>query len=240
MTGLTNGTAYTFKVAATNAIGTGPESSASPSVTPHGPVTDWTAYVDLRSAAADANAANVLKIVPAASDPFINPATSFTLLDRATGFDSDARLQVDNSGSRRRPPTAELTGGEAVTVFGGIVDGAGVYTFQNPTDVFQLNFSGLDPAKRYTVVLGANRNQVGARVLDLDLLDATVRPRRQRYRRLYSRRRTSSSTPMTIRRWATSPGGRRSTLAPMETSRYGRTALTPAASRRMPGSRRPR
>ncbi len=40
------------------------------------------------------------------------------------------------------------------------------------TDVFQLNFSGLDPTKRYTVVLTANRNQAGTRVLDLDLLDS--------------------------------------------------------------------
>ena len=34
ITGLTNGTAYTFKIAATNAIGTGPESAASNAVTP--------------------------------------------------------------------------------------------------------------------------------------------------------------------------------------------------------------
>ena len=34
VTGLTNGTAYTFTVAATNSIGTGPESAHSPSVTP--------------------------------------------------------------------------------------------------------------------------------------------------------------------------------------------------------------
>src|ERR1019366_3206525 len=34
VTGLTNGTAYTFKVAAINAVGTGPQSAASNSVTP--------------------------------------------------------------------------------------------------------------------------------------------------------------------------------------------------------------
>jgi hypothetical protein len=36
VTGLTNGTAYTFKVHATNAAGNGPESIASNSVTPSG------------------------------------------------------------------------------------------------------------------------------------------------------------------------------------------------------------
>ena len=41
------------------------------------------------------------------------------------------------------------------------------------TDVFTLNFSGLDPAKLYTVVLTANRDITSTpRVLDLDLLDA--------------------------------------------------------------------
>ena len=37
VTGLTNGTAYTFKVSATNALGTGPDSAASNTVSPSGP-----------------------------------------------------------------------------------------------------------------------------------------------------------------------------------------------------------
>jgi hypothetical protein len=41
VTGLTNGTAYTFKVNATNAIGTGPDSSASSAVTPRATLLDF-------------------------------------------------------------------------------------------------------------------------------------------------------------------------------------------------------
>src|SRR5262249_21768854 len=48
ITGLTNGTAYTFKVSATNAVGTGPDSAASNGVTPSsaaqgqgGPLLNW-------------------------------------------------------------------------------------------------------------------------------------------------------------------------------------------------------
>jgi N,N-dimethylformamidase beta subunit-like, C-terminal/Domain of unknown function (DUF4082)/Fibronectin type III domain/Bacterial Ig domain len=41
LTGLTNGTAYTFKVAASNAIGTGPQSAASNAVTPEDTIFDY-------------------------------------------------------------------------------------------------------------------------------------------------------------------------------------------------------
>ena len=182
ITGLTNGTAYTFKVAAINTNGTGPDSAASNEVTPHAPLDNWTAYADLRTSSnSNNNAANVLEIPEDTIDAYgtgtpINPATSFTLTDLATGFDTDARLQVDNSGLGISSDNgATSTGGPAFDVFGGIVDGAGVFSFDNPSAVFQINLTGLDPAKRYTVALTSNRDQTASgdeRWTDLELVDA--------------------------------------------------------------------
>ena len=44
ITGLTNGTAYTFKVAAISAAGTGPDSTASPAITPVAPADPWVPF----------------------------------------------------------------------------------------------------------------------------------------------------------------------------------------------------
>ena len=172
VTGLTNGTTYTFKVAAINTNGTGAQSTASNAVTPQVPPV-WTAYVDLRSSTGDNNAANVLEIPEGASGSPIDAATSFTLLDLSSGLDTDARLQIDNSGINTTSDNgASSTGGPAAALFGGIVDGQGVYSFNEAGDIFQLNLSGLDPAKRYTVALTTNRdeNATPERWVDLTLL----------------------------------------------------------------------
>jgi uncharacterized protein YhjY with autotransporter beta-barrel domain len=57
VTGLTNGTAYTFTVAAINAVGTGPASSASTAVTPMAPATVPGAPTGVSAAAGNAQAA---------------------------------------------------------------------------------------------------------------------------------------------------------------------------------------
>ena len=64
VTGLTNGTGYTFVVTATNAIGTGPASAASPVISPAAPVTAPSAPTGI-SAAAGNSAATVSWTVPA-------------------------------------------------------------------------------------------------------------------------------------------------------------------------------
>ena len=57
MTGLTTGTAYTFKVTATNGVGTGPASTASNAVTPQDTILDFAAPATVD--AGDLNAVEV-------------------------------------------------------------------------------------------------------------------------------------------------------------------------------------
>jgi len=77
--GLTNGTAYTFTVTATNAVGTGPASTASASVTPIGVPNAPTAV----AAVAGNTQAQVSFIAPAANG---SPITSYTVTSTPGGL----------------------------------------------------------------------------------------------------------------------------------------------------------
>ena len=77
VSGLTNGTAYTFVVTATNAIGTGPTSAASPVISPAAPVTSPSAPTGV-SAAAGNSAATVSWTVPATDGG--SPISSYSVI----------------------------------------------------------------------------------------------------------------------------------------------------------------
>jgi hypothetical protein len=140
-------------------------------------VPNWSAYVDLRSSVGDQNAANVVAIPEGPADVPINPATSFDLIDLASGSTVGATLQVDNSGINTTSDNgADFSAGPAFDVFDGIVDAQGVYSFNEVSDVWQINISGLDPSKRYEVVTSSNRDQVASpeRWTQVELLGAVA------------------------------------------------------------------
>ena len=120
VTGLTNGTAYTFVVTATNAIGTGPASPASPVISPTATVTD-TSPVDTASSV-PTTAAVTAKFSRDPSDGSVE----FSLRDAAgqsiagsTAYDSQSRLATFT-------PTSALTAGATYTAtVTASVDGVG-------------------------------------------------------------------------------------------------------------------
>ena len=154
-TGLTAGTEYCYVVQAVNfggGSGFSTEVCGVPEVQ-----TNWTAFIDLRSSDGDQNAPNVLEIAEGTAGTPINPLTVFDLIDIDSGATVGATLRVDNSGiDVSSDDGGPFTAGPAFDVFDGIVDPAGVYSFSDPDDVWQLNFAGLNPSMRYEIVLSTN------------------------------------------------------------------------------------
>ncbi|HEY5115468.1 MAG TPA: fibronectin type III domain-containing protein, partial [Nakamurella sp.] len=98
VTGLTNGTAYTFTVTATNAIGTGPASALSNSVTPSGPTAPG-APTGVTAVAGNASA-TVSWTAPANGG---SPITSYTV----TPYVAGVAQPVTNVGGN--PPATSVT-----------------------------------------------------------------------------------------------------------------------------------
>ena len=132
---------------------------------------DWTAYIDVRPVAGDNNAANTLKIPEGTIDQFgtgtpIDPTANWSLIDFASGatpgpqvqFEHERHVISSNNGG-------DFTAGPAFTAFNGKVAGSGEYSMQAGA-AYQMNLTGLNPSKRYTISLSANRNQVPASGVD--------------------------------------------------------------------------
>ena len=83
VTGLTNGTAYTFTVTATNAIGTGPASAKSNSVKPVGPLPPK-APTSVKATAGNAQA--TVTFVPPADSSGGSPVLSYTVTSSPGGI----------------------------------------------------------------------------------------------------------------------------------------------------------
>jgi len=83
ITGLTNGTAYTFKVVATNSVGDSPESAASTSVTPTAPAGSPGAPTNVTAVAGNGQA--TISFTPPANDGG-NPITGYIITSQPEGL----------------------------------------------------------------------------------------------------------------------------------------------------------
>ena len=117
VTGLTNGTSYTFRVSATNSVGTGPDSAASNAVTPVGP-TAPAAPTGVSAVAGNA-AATVSWTAPSNGG---SPITGYTV----TPYDGlTAKTPATVSGSVTSTTVTGLTNGTAYTFRVSATNGVG-------------------------------------------------------------------------------------------------------------------
>ena len=110
VTGLTNGTAYTFKVSATNAVGTGPASAASNSVTPTASAFAPAAPTGVSATAGDASAV----VTWAAPSDGGSPITSYTVTPYV-GTTAQTPTTVTGSPPATTANVTGLTNGTAYT-----------------------------------------------------------------------------------------------------------------------------
>ena len=126
----------------------------------------WTAYTDTR--VESTGPGNVVQFVPSTcshsgslEDPFVGDADTQVLKDYDSGATLPASVQLDVNVnvSSVNPTTDPFDAGDELDVFGGIVNGAGVYSFRGDLvgSRFDVNFAGLDDAKKYAVVVGSDR-----------------------------------------------------------------------------------
>jgi hypothetical protein len=127
VTGLTNGTSYTFTVKATNGVGTGPASTASNPVTPTAPAIDVPSATFVRPSAVGAVTIPVLESWPADSDP--NGICGYRLQESMNGGRySGVRLRspVSTSVAMQLYPSTTYSFRLSVTDCAGISSGWGV------------------------------------------------------------------------------------------------------------------
>ncbi|MBN1671663.1 MAG: fibronectin type III domain-containing protein, partial [Kiritimatiellae bacterium] len=151
--GLTPGTTYYYMIKATGADGgsdyDGPVSAATPTDSD-----DWIAYNDLAWFAGQPSQ-NVTAYTT--TNGFPTGVRQGKLVNYQTGRQTSVTLTVDGGqGVAESQGAHPAAGTDAHAVFDGKLSGIGTVSYG--TEDLVLSFSGLDPAKRYALVLYADRN----------------------------------------------------------------------------------
>ncbi|MBN1673364.1 MAG: fibronectin type III domain-containing protein, partial [Kiritimatiellae bacterium] len=124
--------------------------------TPSTPPADFTAYNDLAWFAGQPSA-NITTYTT--TNEAAGRVRSGLLLDYASGRRTDVRLTVDGGLGVFDQGLHPASGTDAHGVFGGKLDAAGTVSYG--TEDLTLTFSGLEPTRRYELVLYADRNGAG-------------------------------------------------------------------------------